>query len=183
MFTIRQARSLVRKAVGRVPEGEEIRHLNIMPMMDMMTILLVTFIFQATVSSSEISLGAVSLARTPMGEKLPENATKLIISKQGVVVEEEAILALQDGQIEASDVEGGTNGSYIPKLRDLLSNLRALEVQTAKEVGKDVPDAELMIIADRSIPYRTMYRILATAAHEKAGYKRFRLIVQKQTAQ
>ena len=46
-FTQREARRIVRKAVGRVPEGEEIRHLNIMPMMDMMTILLVAFIFQA----------------------------------------------------------------------------------------------------------------------------------------
>ena len=37
MFTPAEARSMVRKAVKRVPEGEEIRHLNIMPMMDMMT--------------------------------------------------------------------------------------------------------------------------------------------------
>ena len=44
-FTQREARRIIRKAVGRVPEGEEIRHLNIMPMMDMMTILLVAFIY------------------------------------------------------------------------------------------------------------------------------------------
>jgi ADP-ribose pyrophosphatase YjhB (NUDIX family) len=43
-FTTREARGIIRKAVGRVPEGEEVRHLNIMPMMDMMTILLVAFI-------------------------------------------------------------------------------------------------------------------------------------------
>ena len=48
MITRREARALIRKAVKRVPEGEEIRHLNIMPMMDIMTILLVAFLFQAS---------------------------------------------------------------------------------------------------------------------------------------
>jgi hypothetical protein len=47
-----EARSMIRKAVKRVPEGEEIRHLNIMPMMDMMTILLVAFISQIAVASN-----------------------------------------------------------------------------------------------------------------------------------
>jgi len=50
-FTQREARSIIRKAVARVPEGEEIRHLNIMPMMDMMTILLV-FLIQNFAQSS-----------------------------------------------------------------------------------------------------------------------------------
>ena len=54
-FTQREARKLIRKAVARVPEGEEIRHLNIMPMMDMMTILLVAFIFQAATSATALT--------------------------------------------------------------------------------------------------------------------------------
>ena len=58
-FTQREARRIVRKAVGRVPEGEEIRHLNIMPMMDMMTILLVAFIFQAATSATALTAGTV----------------------------------------------------------------------------------------------------------------------------
>ena len=57
MISKHEARSIIRKAVSRVPEGEEIRHLNIMPMMDMMTILLVAMIFQsATASAMEVSV-------------------------------------------------------------------------------------------------------------------------------
>ena len=61
-FTQREARRIIRKAVGRVPEGEEIRHLNIMPMMDMMTILLVAFIFQAATSATALTAGTVVAA-------------------------------------------------------------------------------------------------------------------------
>ena len=53
-FTNREARTLVRKAVAHVPEGESIRHLNIMPMMDMMTILLVAFIFQLSTNALDV---------------------------------------------------------------------------------------------------------------------------------
>ena len=60
-FSQREARALVRKAVARVPEGESIRHLNIMPMMDMMTILLVAFIFQMATSALELTAGTVQL--------------------------------------------------------------------------------------------------------------------------
>ena len=54
-FSQREARKLIRKATSRVPEGESIRHLNIMPMMDMMTILLVAFIFQAATSATALT--------------------------------------------------------------------------------------------------------------------------------
>ena len=65
-FTQREARTIVRKAVGRVPEGESIRHLNIMPMMDMMTILLVAFIFQMATSSLEVTAGTVHLSESSL---------------------------------------------------------------------------------------------------------------------
>ena len=70
-FTQREARRIIRKAVGRVPEGEEIRHLNIMPMMDMMTILLVAFIFQAAVSPTALMAQSVKLPQSMNEEPLP----------------------------------------------------------------------------------------------------------------
>src|SRR5258706_6460695 len=84
-FTQREARRIVRKAVGRVPEGEEIRHLNIMPMMDMMTILLVAFIFQMAVSATEATANQVSLPKTVSDDEMTERAGKLIITKNGIV--------------------------------------------------------------------------------------------------
>ena len=85
-FTQREARRVIRKAVARVPEGEEIRHLNIMPMMDMMTILLVAFIFQAATTATTLSANSVQLPHTLSDDEIPEGSSTLIITKTGIVV-------------------------------------------------------------------------------------------------
>jgi biopolymer transport protein ExbD len=101
-FTQREARALIRKAVNRVPEGESIRHLNIMPMMDMMTILLVAFIFQMANSALELQAGTVQLPSTSTDAPLPEKAWTLIITPNGIVVEGKTIRARRKAARSAS---------------------------------------------------------------------------------
>src|ERR1700760_2174663 len=125
-FTQREARRIIRKAVGRVPEGEEIRHLNIMPMMDMMTILLVAFVYQAAVSATQLSAGTVSLPRSLSDDELPEGATTLIITKTGITVSADKakpIVGVSNGDVDPSDKEGQT-GRKIPALTNYLGALR-----------------------------------------------------------
>jgi hypothetical protein len=86
-FTPREARAIIRKQVGRVPEGEEIRHLNIMPMMDMMTILLVAFIAQAAASATAVIAGTVVLPASVSQQPMPETASTLVITRTAIVVE------------------------------------------------------------------------------------------------
>ena len=57
-----------------------------MPMMDMMTILLVAFIFQAAVSATQLMAGTVSLPRSLSADDLPEGASTVIITRTGIVV-------------------------------------------------------------------------------------------------
>ena len=38
---------------------------------------------------------------------------------------------------------------------------------------------EILIIADRNIPFRVLHMVMFSAKQKEAGYKRFRLIVQK----
>jgi biopolymer transport protein ExbD len=182
-FTQREARRIIRKAVGRVPEGEEIRHLNIMPMMDMMTILLVAFIFQAATSATVLSAGAVSLPRSLTDDELPEGASTLIITKNGIVVEGKSIVAVSNGDVDAAEKEGGSLGIKIPRLTNFLAALRQQEEATLRaQPGYDPANAplpELLIIADRTTPYRLLLQVMFSAKQKEAGYKRFRLIVQK----
>src|ERR1044072_9585405 len=96
-FPQREARGLIRKALARVPEGESIRHLNIMPMMDMMTILLVAFIFQMATSALELTAGTVDLPRTTTDAPLPEKARTLVITPLGIVVEGHTTLTANHG--------------------------------------------------------------------------------------
>ena len=182
-FTQREARRLIRKAVSRVPEGEEIRHLNIMPMMDMMTILLVAFIFQAATSATALTAGAVSLPRTLSDDELPEGASTLIITKNGIVVEGKSIVAVSSGQVDAAEKEGGAQGIKIPRLTNFLAALHQQEeakkrLQPGYDPAKAEPP-ELLIIADRTTPYHLLVEVMYSAKQKEAGYKHFRLIVQK----
>lgn len=183
-FTQREARRIIRQAVNRVPEGEEIRHLNIMPMMDMMTILLVAFIFSAATSATALTAGAVNLPRTMSDDELPEGAATLIISKSGIVVEGESIVSISDGQVDPAEKEGGINGIKIPRLTNFLAKLQQLQLEALRskpghDPSKEKPP-ELMIIADRTTPYRLLMEVLYSAKQKEAGYKVFRMIVQKQ---
>ncbi|MEZ4359380.1 MAG: biopolymer transporter ExbD [Kofleriaceae bacterium] len=180
-FSSREARSVIRKAVKRVPEGEDVKHLNIMPMMDMMTILLVAFIFQAAVSATVISAGMVNLPRSVSDEPLPEGAFTMIITKTGIVVDGEPVVAVKDGDVDASELEGGSLGIKIPKLTEFLGRLRAEEARTKPaDALPSVP--ELLVIADRTTPYSLIIKVLFSAKQKEAGYRRFRLIVQKHYA-
>jgi biopolymer transport protein ExbD len=182
-FTQREARRIIRKAVGRVPEGEEIRHLNIMPMMDMMTILLVAFIFQAATSATALTAGAVSLPRSLTDDELPEGAATLIITKNGIVVEGKSIVAVSNGDVDSAEKEGGSLGIKIPRLTNFLAALRQQQEELQRaQPGYDpakAPPPELMIIADRTTPYRLLLQVMFSAKQKEAGYKHFRLIVQK----
>lgn len=182
-FTQREARSLIRKAVNRVPEGEEIRHLNIMPMMDMMTILLVAFIFQAATSATALTANAVSLPKSLTDDELPEGASTLIITKTGIVVEGKSIVSVNNGDVDASEKEGGAQGIKIPRLTNFLAALHAQEEQIHRsKPGYDPAKAsppELLVIADRTTPYRLLLEVMFSAKQKEAGYKHFRLIVQK----
>lgn len=184
-FTQREARRIVRKAVARVPEGEEIRHLNIMPMMDMMTILLVAFIYQAAVSATQLTAGTVSLPKSLSDDDLPEGASTVIITKTGIVVsagkEAKSIVSVSNGDVDPAEKEGGTTGIKIPRLTNFLAALHHEEDAARQAVGDTgaASAAELLIIADRVTPYRLLIEVLFSAKQKEAGYKHFRLIVQK----
>jgi biopolymer transport protein ExbD len=186
-FTQREARGVIRKAVARVPEGEEIRHLNIMPMMDMMTILLVAFIYQAAVSATQLTAGTVSLPKSLSDDDLPEGASTIIITRTGIVVsagkEAKSIVSVSNGDVDPAEKEGGATGIKIPRLTNFLAALHHEEdAARQRQPGFDasaVPPPELLIIADRTTPYRLLIEVLFSAKQKEAGYKHFRLIVQK----
>lgn len=179
-FSVREARAIVRKAVGRVPEGEEIRHLNIMPMMDMMTILLVAFIQQAATNATNMAASTVSLPSTIAEQPLTDPVSTLIITPSAIVVEGVEIVGVTNGDVDASQKEGGADGRKITKLTEYLGNLRRVHEDVLRKDGKPIPDVpELMIVADRTIPYGLLLSVMFSAKEKEAGYKRFRLIVQK----
>src|SRR5687768_3165144 len=127
-ITKHEARSLIRKAIKRVPVGEEIRHLNIMPMMDIMTILLVAFIMTAA-ESAALSVGDVQLPPSQSNEALPEQAVTLTIAREAVLVEGLPIVSVKNGAVDPSEKQNGALGIVIPKLSRFLGNVRTSNEQ------------------------------------------------------
>jgi biopolymer transport protein ExbD len=180
-FTQREARGVIRKAIGRVPEGEDIRHLNIMPMMDMMTILLVAFITQAAASAADVAARSVSLPPIQSDEEIHDETTTLVITKTNIVVEGKSIAAVNNGKVDDGAKEGGSTGMKITALTQYLANLHTAQLANARGKPGFDPDklSEIMIIADRTTPYRLLIEVMFSAKQQEAGYKHFRMIVEK----
>ncbi len=177
MITKRESRSIIRKALKRVPEGEEIRHLNIMPMMDIMTILLVAFIFSMNADSA-LDLGTTELPGSRSYDEKAENATALLITKTGILVDGSPVVDVTNGAIDASEKQGGALNRNIPRLSRLLGAHRRANAAQLQSEGKSVPETpELFILADKLTPYKLLYDVIATSRSEEAGFRRFRLLV------
>jgi len=90
--------------------------------------------------------------------------------------------AFANGDVDASEKEGGALGLKIPKLTNYLAALRQEELKMLQRTGQDpskAPPPELLVIADRTTPYRLLLEVMFSAKQKEAGYKHFRLIVQK----
>lgn len=177
MITKRDARSLVRKAVKRVPEGEAITHLNIMPMMDIMTILLVAFLLTSA-EAAALTVGDVNLPHSQSIEPLPENAVTLTIARESVLVQGKTVVGVKNGAVDPSEKKDGALGMQIPKLSRFLGAMRHSYDQDIRAKGREPPKVpELLIIADRTIPYKLLFEVIVSARSDDSGYRRFRLIL------
>ncbi|RMH39058.1 MAG: hypothetical protein D6689_17760 [Deltaproteobacteria bacterium] len=177
-ISVREARAIVRKAVKRVPEGEEITHLNIMPMLDIMTILLVFMIKQASVGATDIMPPDVVPPRSTTRQPIPEEGTPVFIGTKAILVDGVPIVAVTNGDVDPSERAEGALGLEITKLTNTLAMHRKAYASTE---GKG-PDS-LTIIADKSTPYRLLMSVMYSSkrACEDAGdcYKEYRLIVSR----
>jgi biopolymer transport protein ExbD len=174
MITKREARGIIRKAIKRVPEGEEIRHLNIMPMMDMMTILLVFMIKSMAVQTSALNFGDVKLPTSSTRQPPPEEAVQVVIARNVVLVEGEPVANVINGDVDPSAKSQGSFGIEITKLKTQLQGHRKRLEKIAAAQNR-APSKEVTIIADKDTPYRLLSSVMYTAG--QAEFKQYRLIV------
>lgn len=177
MITKHESRSIIRKGVKRVPSGEEIRHLNIMPMMDIMTILLVAFIVTAA-ETAAFSVGDVNLPGSKSIEPLPEQAVTLTIAREAILVDGKTIVQVRNGHVDASEKKDGALGMQIPKLSRFLGAVRVTyDNDLIKKGQQPAKIPELLVIGDKSTPYKLLFEVIVSARAQEAGFRRFRLIL------
>lgn len=178
MINKREARAIVRQAVKRVPEGEEIRHLNIMPMMDIMTVLLVAFLVLAAEASAAIEITNVDLPASQSYDPPPKISEMVTITTDAILIGGVPFLEVKNGDVDPSKKQDGALGLTIPELSKYLGFIRARTAAQLEADGKKPPDiSELVLLADRETPFKLLYEVIASSRTEEAGYRRFRLLV------
>jgi biopolymer transport protein ExbD len=187
--SVSEARSLIRKAKRRVPEGEEISHLNLTAMMDMMTILLVFMIKSMATSASPLNI-PVALPESTTRLPTPEDAKIVTISKTAILVEGAPIVGVKTIgntlDIDPADKKQGAFGMEIGKLTTVLSQHHEhLYVLAGR--NKEKVQHELTIVADKDVPYRLLYAVMYSAGQAKAtsdpngpGFLKYRLFVLRE---
>jgi biopolymer transport protein ExbD len=170
----RRLRRKAREAAG------EIEELNITPMLDMMTIILVFLL--KTYNASALAVTINNDLTPPMSSTRidpAETATVTITASEVVVGEKTAV------QLKSYEVPPGATKPDAPlvitPVLDLLKKAAADQKYIAKynKKDKDVQfDGQLSVIGDRNVPYRLLLSVLTTAG--QAEFSKFRFVVLKQ---
>ena len=173
-----QVKRIIRRRLAKQVPHEELG-LNIYPMMDMMTILLV-FLIQNFASSGAANVVQSAELQIPhsTSEQAVEPALSITISAGEIVVEGKQALSLRNGQVDPSQKQGGSNGFLVTPLLNVLQQHRdRLKLISQSRANKPFR-GEVQVIADRRTPYRTLVEVLYTMGQSE--FKAMRFVVLKQ---
>lgn len=176
--TMSDVKRVIRRKLGK-HEAEEEVGLNIYPMMDMMTILLVFLIQSFASGAAQVVQSEELQIPTSTSEVEATEALAVIVSQSEVVVEGKQVLALRNGKVDPSLKQGGGNGWLITPLfnnlkqhRDRLKTIAARNTQRAFR-------GEARIVADKRTPFRTLGEVIYTLGQTEFGALRFIVLQQE----
>ncbi|HKD39620.1 MAG TPA: biopolymer transporter ExbD [Myxococcaceae bacterium] len=171
-------RALARKKRRDREVAGEIRELNIVAMMDMMTIILVFLL--KSYSASSISMTASKDVRPPISttRATPKDTVAVTITPKGILVGDKKVVELQNSAIPPRLLDGRR---VIP-----LDQALKREVDKLKYIEARNPSApfnhELSVIGDRKVPYDLLLTVLYTAGQNELENYRF-VVIQKEGEQ
>jgi biopolymer transport protein ExbD len=173
----REARAY-RKARRKVREAEgEIRELNIVAMMDMMTIILVFLLKSYQASAINVNMSADLTIPQSATQLHPQENITVTVSTREVTVNDRRVVEIRNGLIPADAKEGKRpDAFYVGAIHEALRR----EVDKQKYIArynKDAPFAgRLNVVVDRKIPYRTLMDVLYSAGQAELGEYKFMVL-------
>lgn len=176
MYTATRKRRKEKRHLRLNASGLDIKDLNITPMLDMMTILLVFLLMNFAASSQNVNVANLTLPYS--STKLPiEEALTLMVTKDGILVDQRLVSKFDDkGWFLAEDLPEGPQGYLVKPLYDALE-ARADHFKRIEEFGGTQFIGRVAVIADKGTPYAVIFRVLYTCG--RAEFGRFKLFVQK----
>jgi biopolymer transport protein ExbD len=173
----REAKRQLKRFRARVEE-EAIEHqqayLNITPMMDMMTILLVFLLKQFSVESAAASMSEGLQLPTSSIEHQRPLAVNVTITQSAILVEGDGVTTVRAGAVDPSVKRDGANGYYITPLVDVLTK-HANRLKKIAAMGGTQFDGTAMVLVDKNTPYRLLTEVLYSAG--QAEFKNYHLVV------
>lgn len=178
--TMAYVKRLVRRKVRKHEEHED-QSLNIYPLMDVMTILLVFMIMQFAQESANIAQSDELQIPYSTSTSTLTPALPVQISRSGIVVDGAEVLNLTEGRVSPNDKQGGGNGFLISRLHDTMRGHR----DRLKLIAQNRPDqpfqGQVQIIADERTPYRTLIDVVYTLGQSEFNDLHF--VVRQQGAE
>ncbi len=174
--TMAQCKAVIRRKLGKHEEEMELG-LNIYPMMDMMTILLVFLIMQFANASADITQSEELQIPYSTAQEELQQAVPIQVSRNQIVVDGKDVLNLRAGQVDASQKQGGSTGFLVTPLLRVMEKHRDRLKKIAERVPTKPFTGEVQVVADARTPFRTLTELIYTVG--QAEFKTIRFIVLK----
>lgn len=148
--------------------------IQITSMVDMFVIILVFLLKSYSTSPVNINPSKELTLPVSSSHQDPEDVLKMIVSKNGVFVEEKQVVAFENGQLAKRDIDSADE-SFIPTLFKELDE-KAKATQDIAKVNDTVEfDGRVLVQADRDLPYAMLQKVMYTSM--LAGYANVKLAV------
>lgn len=170
--TMIQVRGLIRRTLRRHDPHQE-QALNIYPMMDMMTILLVFLIMQFAATTAETVQSEQLQIPYSTSDIEPEGSVSVQISRNEIVVDGDKVLTLRNGQVDPSQKQGGGTGFLVTPLLATMQQHRDRLKLIAQRNPQRAFRGEVQIIADKRTPFRTLAEVIYTLGQSEFRTVRF----------
>ncbi len=154
--------------------GGQAFKIQITSMVDMFVILLVFLLKSFSTSPVQITPNKdLTLPESTVAAD-PQDVLKLVVSKNGIFVEDKKVVDLQSGELLPEDSDK-TDSQFIRKLFEEL-DVQAKKTRNIASVNETVEfDGKILMQADRDLPYAMLQKVLYTSM--LAGYADMKLAV------
>ncbi len=148
--------------------------IQITSMVDMFVILLVFLLKSYSTNPTQITPDKNLSLPVSTSTKNPVDALKLVVSKAGIFVDDKKILDLDQGAVDAKDVDA-SDTNFIRALYTELDQ-QAQKSKSIAKVNETVEfDGKVIMQADRDLPYEILRKVMYTSM--MAGYSDVKIAV------
>jgi biopolymer transport protein ExbD len=170
----RVARKKLSAFKNKLGEAGEVSHLNITAMMDMMSILLVFMLKQFAISQAGMNMSDNLQLPKSTSDIKPIPSVNVTVTTNAIIVEGDGIVSVRAGAVDPGAKRDGPSGYYITPLVDTLQKHANRLKKLAALTGQPF-DGTMLLLVDRSIPYRLVTEVLYSAG--QAEFRNYRLVV------